>query len=171
MTYHVKLTEHFLDRAWERLRDEDVSRLWRVINDGRLSQLARRLSPGEKGAVGVGFGYVVFCVDEVDPGVLAILTLLGPGSSEVIRRRRDTRLMRLPSSSERITGPETSEIEELEVYEWASSVVIEDKASSWRLGLSRAEARELGEDLLALTEDMKEEARKRRFLRKRRRSG
>jgi len=149
---HVKITEHFLQSAQQRLEEQDIARLWRVLSDGRLFKLAEKLRPGEKGAVGIGSGYVIFCEDSEDAGLLALLTLLGRGSSDSIQRRRDTRLMRLPSSTTDMPKSSVGQISsDLEVYEWGNGVVIEPAGTDWRLELSVEEARKLSEDLRIMT--------------------
>jgi len=153
---HVKITEHFLQKAQERLEEADIARLWRVMSDGRLFKLAERLRPGEKGAVGIGSGYVVFCEDKDDDGLLALLTLLGRGSSESIRRRQDTRLLRLPTAETEMPkrGHGHELMDGLAVYEWGNGVVIEaGETADWRLELTAEEARNLADDLRSLTGD------------------
>lgn len=146
---HVKLTEHFLEQA----RDLDqgaAGLLTRALLDGRLVRLAATLKAGERGAVPIGGGYVVFCQDERDQDVLTLLTYLSRDTQEVLRRRDDTRRLRLPGG-----GLIPQAVDRVAVYEWRSGITVE--AAGWAIEMTPDEARALGLDLLALTDQDNQE--------------
>lgn len=91
---HIKLTEHFLERARE-INGHDRDALNWLLYDGALLDTAQDLRYGERAAVALGRGAVVFCIDEEDHHVVALLTYLPEEKVKALARRRDTRLVRL----------------------------------------------------------------------------
>ena len=99
-TLHVKITEHFLLALADRPMGPEASMdLWRLITGRDLHRIACSLSPGKRGALAVaGDGKVhliVFCRDELDPAVCALMTVLSENEARVVSRRRDTVLCSL----------------------------------------------------------------------------
>jgi hypothetical protein len=94
---HIKLTEHALDVASRRLTPPLREPFARALLDGTLLRLARDLAAGERGAFALAGGgalaAIVFCRDEHDQAVVAVLTVLGEHQVTVLSRRRDTRLV------------------------------------------------------------------------------
>ena len=99
-TLHVKVTEHFLDSLRARPMGLEASQdLWALISGRDLHRITCQLRPGQRGALAVAgdghFHLVIFCRDEVDPAVCALLTVLSEDEAQVVARRRDTILCSL----------------------------------------------------------------------------
>ena len=92
---HIKLTDHFLRQAHERMSKRDRNQMTAFLLSPALLRVAESIPPGERGAASLGEGLIIFCRDEVDPSVLAVLTYLGPGEAYVVSRRLDTTLVQV----------------------------------------------------------------------------
>jgi hypothetical protein len=95
---HVKLTEHFLIQAGERMTKRDRGEMTTFLLSPTLFRIAEALSPGERAAACLGDGLIVFCRDAADSSVLAVLTYLGPDEAHVVSRRFDTTLVRVEAT-------------------------------------------------------------------------
>lgn len=99
-TLHVKITDHFLRSLAERPMGPEASLdLWSLISGRDLHRITVDLYRGQRAALAVaGDGHVhlvIFCRDEADPAVCALLTVLSENEAHVVARRRDTVLCSL----------------------------------------------------------------------------
>jgi hypothetical protein len=95
---HVKLTEHFLGTAYDRMSQGDMGRLMFAMADGSVQHTAHTecSCPGQdRLALSIGSSVVIVTLDEDDPELTCVLTALGPEEQECLSRRSDTRLVRL----------------------------------------------------------------------------
>lgn len=95
---HVKLTEHFLEVARDCMAGADMQRLMRALARGDLQRTARAecSCPGQdRLVISVGCTAVVFTLDERDPDLTSVLTVLSPEEQACLSRRLDTRLVRV----------------------------------------------------------------------------
>ena len=95
---HVKLSEHFLGTAYDRLSVEDMGRIMLALAAGSIQRTAHAecSCPGQdRLAIPVGRAVVIVTLDSDDPEVTCLLTVLGFGEQECLARRSDTRLVRL----------------------------------------------------------------------------
>jgi len=95
---HVKLTEHFLGAAYDRMSLEDMGAFMLAVSSGSMQRIAHEecSCPGQdRLAVCVGTSVVVITLDEDDPEVTSVLTVLGEHERECLSRRTDTRIVRL----------------------------------------------------------------------------
>lgn len=93
---HVKLSEHFLDQACVRqASNEELVNVMRILTARRLEWAIPRLK-GRRGAVQIGpESVLVFCQDDHDDEVIALLTILRGGKIQSLTRRYDTVRVRL----------------------------------------------------------------------------
>lgn len=101
-TSHVKITDHFLSMLTVRPMGPEASAdLWKIITGRQLHEIASNLDRGQRGALGVaGDGHVhvlIFCRDECDSAVCALLTILSEDEAHVVHRRLDTVVCSLPA--------------------------------------------------------------------------
>jgi hypothetical protein len=87
---HVKITDHFLQQARERMTKRDRAALADLLLSEHLVRVCESMPRGDRGAASLGDGLLVFMRDVRDDRVLAVLTYLGPDESHVVDWRRDT---------------------------------------------------------------------------------
>lgn len=95
---HVKLTDHFLGTAHDRLDRRDMGEIMAALADGSIQRTAHAecSCPGaDRLALSIGRAVVIVTLDEDDPEVTCVLTVLGRGEQECLTRRSDTRAVRL----------------------------------------------------------------------------
>jgi hypothetical protein len=100
---HVKLTEHFLGTAYDRLSAQDMGEVMLALADGSIQRTAHAecSCPGQdRLALSVGRAVVIVTLDENDPEVTTVLTVLGPEEQKCLNRRSDTRAVRLQRREE-----------------------------------------------------------------------
>lgn len=90
MIVHIKLTDHFLEQARERMTKRDRAALTDLLLSPDLIRVAEAMPPGDRAAASLGDGLLVFCRDKRDQSLLAVLTYLGPEEAHVVNWRRDT---------------------------------------------------------------------------------
>jgi len=93
---HVKLTAHFLEVVRDRgISAADLLRFAEAVVSGRLQRTCEKLHRLERGAVGMGDGYVIFARDDEDDELMAVLTYLDSRHCESLGVRSDTRIVSL----------------------------------------------------------------------------
>ena len=90
MIVHVKLTDHFIGQARERMTKRDRAALADLLLSPELPRVAEAMPLGDRAAASLGDGLLVFCRDVRDHTILAVLTYLGPDEAHVVNWRQDT---------------------------------------------------------------------------------